>query len=130
VPSSKPLVEAALTRAGHEGWWVPSLALELVRAHEGVVRQRERKGKERMVVADKWEIAAEKMQSAPPILLLDDIYTTGGSLHSLAAELKRAGARTVKAVAWGAQTQPRTRIPLICRDDRISEPHARRGRCF
>lgn len=46
-----------------------------------------------------WEIDADALQiSGPPILLLDDIYTTGGSLHSLARDLRVAGARSVSAV--------------------------------
>lgn len=98
VPSSKPLVLSSLTRAEREGWWVPTLTTDLVVAREGVVRQRERPGKERMIVEDKWEVDLKAMEFGPPILLLDDIYTTGGSLHSLAAALKQAGARTVKAV--------------------------------
>jgi predicted amidophosphoribosyltransferase len=98
VPSSKPTVASALERAEREGWWVPRLTTEIVRAREDAQRQRERPGKERMVVEDKWEVDAAQLESSPPVLLLDDIYTTGGSLHSLAAELKRAGARSVKAV--------------------------------
>ncbi len=96
VPSSKPAVVSALARAQREGWWVPELR-EVAVAREGAARQRERPGGERLRVEGKWEVdhAAVLEQD---VLVLDDLYTTGGSMHSLAVALRRGGAHSVRGV--------------------------------
>lgn len=96
VPSSKPAVVSALRRARAEGWWVPEIR-EVAVAREGVPRQRERAGSERLWVADKWEVDGAAVLDQE-VLVLDDLYTTGGSMHSLAVALRQHGARSVRGV--------------------------------
>lgn len=96
VPSSKPAVAGALARARTEGWWAPELVGVAV-AREGVPRQRERPGGERLRVENKWLVDAAAVADQD-VLLLDDLYTSGGSVHSLALALRRAGAHSVRAV--------------------------------
>jgi predicted amidophosphoribosyltransferase len=98
VPSSKPLVVSALERAAREGWWTPAVSTDLISAREGTPRQRDRPGGERWIVEDKWEFDPSADEFGDPILLLDDMYTSGGTLQSLAHALKRAGVRLVSAV--------------------------------
>lgn len=96
VPSSRPVVAAALRRAADEGWWVPQLA-DVADVRPGHQRQRERPGAERPYVEDKWEVDRAAVEGRD-VLALDDIYTSGGSIHSFAQALRRAGANSVRAV--------------------------------
>jgi hypothetical protein len=96
VPSSRPVVASALQRAGEEGWWVPQLT-DVATVRAGHQRQRERPGAERIWVEDKWEVDRAAVDGRD-VLVLDDIYTSGGSIHSFAQALRQAGANSVRAV--------------------------------
>ena len=96
VPSSRPVVAAALQRAGDERWWVPELS-DVATVRAGHQRQRERPGAERMYVEDKWEVHRAAVDGRD-VLVLDDIYTSGGSIHSFAQALRQAGANSVRAI--------------------------------
>lgn len=96
VPSSRPVIAAALQRAAHEGWWAPQLT-HVATAKEGVPRQRERAGKDRSVVKGKWQVDEDAVLGQD-VLVLDDISTTGGTIHSFAQALRWAGANSVRAV--------------------------------
>jgi hypothetical protein len=85
VPSSRPVVLAALHRAAEEGWWVPDLA-EVATVRPGHRRQRERAGGERLQVENKWEVDRLLVEGRD-VLVLDDILTSGGSIHSFAQAL-------------------------------------------
>jgi adenine/guanine phosphoribosyltransferase-like PRPP-binding protein len=50
-----------------------------------------------MYVTDKWEIDRGAVDGRD-VLVLDDILTSGGSIHSFAQALRRAGANSVRAV--------------------------------
>jgi predicted amidophosphoribosyltransferase len=100
VPSSKPVVVNALQRAAKEGWWVPELSTDIVTADPNFPRQREREGRDRAVIKGKWSVDGDALGYGH-VLLLDDITTSGGSLHSLAAALVSQGAGTVRAVVLG-----------------------------
>lgn len=97
VPSSAPTIVSSLARAEREGWWVPRLATDVARADPRYPRQREREGRERPVVEGKWTVEDCRWLE-PTVLLLDDLVTTGGTLHSLARAFRDAGARRVTAV--------------------------------
>lgn len=96
VPSSRPVVLAVLQRAAEEGWWVPDLK-EVATTTPGHQRQRERLGTERMYVEDKWDVDRAAVEGQE-VLVLDDLYTTGGSIHSFAKALREAGANSVRAI--------------------------------
>jgi Phosphoribosyl transferase domain len=96
VPSSRPVVAAALRRAAQEGWWVPELT-DAATVRPGHQRQRERPGAERIYVEDKWDVDRAAVDGRD-VLVLDDIYTSGGSIHSFARALRQSGANSVRAV--------------------------------
>jgi predicted amidophosphoribosyltransferase len=95
VPSSRPAVTAGLVRAAREGWWTPPLPTVAV-ARPGLPRQRERSGRERLHVEGKWDVD-DRAVRGHDVLVLDDLYTTGGTVHSFALALRTAGARSVHA---------------------------------
>jgi hypothetical protein len=97
VPSSSELIPRALDRARMDGWFAPRLRRTGELA-EGVMRQRQlghagRKSK----TANDW-IVGGKVKDRK-VLLLDDVYTSGASMHSFAAALVVAGAREVSGLA-------------------------------
>jgi hypothetical protein len=96
VPSSRPVVAAALRRAAEEGWWSCELAV-VATTRRGHCRQRERPDGLRPHVRDKWDVDREAV-SGLNVLVLDDIYTSGGSVHSFAHALRQAGAASAYAV--------------------------------
>jgi hypothetical protein len=96
VPSSRPVVAAALRRAADEGWWSCEFD-RVATARPGHDRQRERPYRLRPYVSDKWRVDAAAV-GGMDVLVLDDVYTTGGSVHSFAYALRRAGAASVCAV--------------------------------
>jgi len=95
VPSSRPVIAAALRRAAQEGWWSPEFAV-VARARPGHLRQRRRPDAVRMHVRGKWEMDHAAVDGLD-VLVLDDIYTSGGSVHSFAYALRNAGAASVRA---------------------------------
>jgi hypothetical protein len=97
APSSKPVIANSLKRAAAEGWWTPQLSTGVIGAKEGSPRQRQRSGKDRRDVRDKWVVDEERVLGQR-ILLLDDFVTTGGTIHSLAHALRVADAESVTAV--------------------------------
>ena len=96
VPSSAPVIAAALQRACVEGWWSCELAA-VARARTGHPRQRQRPDAVRMHVRDKWEVDGAAVNGLD-VLVLDDVYTSGGSVHSFAQALRNAGAASVRAI--------------------------------
>lgn len=98
VPSSKPTVVNAVQRAASEGWWTPQLHTDVVGSAPDFPRQRERPSSDRRTIEDKWTVDQEALSEDARVLLLDDLVTSGGSVHSLAAELRWAGASQVQAV--------------------------------
>jgi hypothetical protein len=96
VPSSVPVIADALGRAAERGWWVPQLT-QVATAREGFPRQRERPGNIRTDIQDKWEVARAAVDGQE-VLVLDDITTSGGTIHSFAQALRLAGAHSVRAV--------------------------------
>lgn len=97
VPSSRPTVTSALQAAEASGWWVPELTT-VASADPEFQRQRERDPKDRPVIEGKWSVEAELVYDKD-ILALDDLTTSGGTLHSFARALLDAGAHRVTAVA-------------------------------
>ena len=96
VPSSRPVIAAALRRAAQEGWWAPHL-VTVATTRPGHRRQRQRPDAKRMYICDKWDVDRAAVTGLD-VLVLDDIYTSGGSVHSLAHALRTAGAASVRAV--------------------------------
>jgi hypothetical protein len=96
VPSSRPVVAAALQRAGDEGWWSCELGA-VATARRGHRRQRERPDRLRKYVHDKWDVDHAAVNGLD-VLVVDDLYTSGGSVHSFAHALRQAGAASVRAV--------------------------------
>lgn len=97
APSSAPAIRAALERAGAEGWWTPSLTLDAAAANTDFPRQRNRESHERAAIQGKWLVDEDRV-IGQHIVILDDMTTTGGTVHSLARALKDAGAEMVKGV--------------------------------
>ena len=96
VPSSRPVIAGALRRAALEGWWSPEVTV-VATARPGHARQRQRPDAERMYVRGRWEVDRAAVDGLD-VLVIDDIYTSGGSVQSLAGALRDAGARSVRAV--------------------------------
>ena len=96
VPSSRPVIAGALRRATLEGWWSTELTV-VATARPGHARQRRRPDAERMHVRGKWEVDRAAVDGLD-VLVIDDIYTSGGSVYSFAGALRDAGARSVRAV--------------------------------
>jgi adenine/guanine phosphoribosyltransferase-like PRPP-binding protein len=96
VPSSRSVIAAALRRAAEEGWWSCELAA-VASARPGHRRQRERSYRARSFVRGKWRVDRAAVDGLD-VLVLDDIYTSGGSVHSFAYALRQAGAASVRAV--------------------------------
>jgi hypothetical protein len=104
VPSSRPAVPAALARARREGWWAPDLR-PVARARAGVPGQRRRPRLERLQIDGKWLVDAAAV-AGRDVLVLDDVCTTGATVHSFALALRDAGARDVRAVVLARNVGP------------------------
>lgn len=96
VPSSRPTVVVALQRAATEGWWVPQVT-EVASSDPKFPRQRERAPGDRSTIEGKWQVSEDAVLGQDA-LVLDDITTSGGSVHSFARALRNAGAQSVRAV--------------------------------
>lgn len=97
VPSSNPTVLACLQRAEREDWWVPETTTGFASSAPSFPRQRARTGTQRLDMAGKWTVD-EGAVLGQDVLVLDDITTTGSTLHSFARALRNAGAESVRAV--------------------------------
>jgi hypothetical protein len=104
VPSAHPAVPALLERARREGWWTPRL-LRVARVRAGTPRQRRRRRAERLRIADKWIVDAAAV-TGRDIVVIDDVCTTGATVHSFAAALRDAGAASVRAVVLARHVGP------------------------
>lgn len=98
VPTTAPVIAAALARAGQEGWWTPDVA-SVGGIAPGFERQRERDPKARSSVpVEKWLIDDAALNQAQEVVLLDDMMSSGGTIFSFAAALRRHGVAFVDAI--------------------------------
>lgn len=96
IPSSTGVIPNALKRAEGQGWFAPE-ATSTGCAKEGLPRQRlmgERRVDRR---PEDWIVEAQV--EGKRVVVMDDVYTSGASLHSYAGALKKAGANEVTGVA-------------------------------
>jgi len=96
VPSSRPVIASALERAATEGWWVPDLVQVATRSPTAT-HQRTRREERWKVASDSWIVDSHAVAGLH-VLVLDDICTSGGSLHSFARALLDHGALSVTGV--------------------------------
>lgn len=97
VPTRSPVVGQALALAAARDWYAPPLT-ETGSADPVLPCQRSMPADRRVRrSADSWSVLGP-VESAR-IVLIDDIYTTGASMHSFARALRDAGAAEVRAVA-------------------------------
>jgi hypothetical protein len=104
VPSAHPAIPAALARARHEDWWAPELR-PVARVRDGVPGQRRRPRAERLRIDGKWLVDAAAVASRD-VLVLDDVCSTGATVHSFARALRDAGAREVRAIVLARNAGP------------------------
>lgn len=104
VPSSSPVVLSALARARVEGWPAPDVQT-IAAARAGHLRQRHRPYPARIGIEGKWLIDASAV-TGRAVIVLDDVATTGATLHSFAAALTDAGATSVRAVVLARMAGP------------------------
>jgi hypothetical protein len=113
VPSGHPAVWHLLERARREGWW--ALPLEIVaRVRPGIPGQRRRPRAERLRIAGKWIVDAAAV-AGRDVVVLDDVCSTGATVHSLAAALDDTGARSVRALVLVRNVGPDAHwlLPLL-----------------
>jgi predicted amidophosphoribosyltransferase len=97
VPSSKDVIAQALARAQIDAWFAPG-AVRTGEAVEGQLRQRQLSGDARRLrEAASWIVG--RKAAGHSMLLIDDVYTSGASMHSFAAALREAGASQVVGLA-------------------------------
>ena len=104
VPSAHPGVPALLERARREGWWTPRLQ-PVARVRPGVPGQRRRRRAERLRLDGKWIVDAAAV-AGRDVVVIDDVCTTGATVHSFAAALRDAGAASVRAVVLARNVGP------------------------
>lgn len=94
VPTTRPVVVNALRVAAEHGW--VSVTVTPTGQPSG---RSQRLGNRQTRLAKRpqdWSLLGDV---AGPVLLLDDLYTTGASMHSYAGALRAAGAACVRGVA-------------------------------
>jgi hypothetical protein len=96
VPSDLPLVPAAFDEAAAHGWYALHPVSVGVKSHQW--SQRAATKEERLSRSPRdWSVQCNKVVGRP-VLVFDDIFTTGCSLVSFAARLREAGAPFIVAV--------------------------------
>jgi predicted amidophosphoribosyltransferase len=99
LPTSSPVIGRSLERAHAEGWFVPPLATAGATIASGSRRQRDRNPSQRVEVDPrKWVFAEGALDGVVDVLVLDDMLTTGASVFSFAAALRRHGVSFVDVV--------------------------------
>lgn len=101
IPSSSGLVDRAVARMREEGWPAPLIAEGALRADPTRPRQSTVDGAEakRAAAAGKYEADGEIVRGLN-VVLIDDVYTTGYSMHDAARALREAGTRSIRGIVY------------------------------
>ena len=107
IPSSSALVERAVARIHDEGWPAPHVVDGAVRGDPTRPRQSTVDGAEakRAAAAGKYQADGDVVRGLN-VVLIDDVYTTGYSMHDAARALKEAGAEYVMGVVYARRIYP------------------------
>jgi len=92
--SSERLAERGFNQASQLADFIPCKNEMLLRRIHG--EKQSKKTKQERITADNPFIIEEKVEK--PVILVDDIYTTGSTLHKAAAVLKKAGCPSVRSL--------------------------------
>jgi hypothetical protein len=107
IPSSSALVDRAVARMRDEGWLAPLVAGGALRADPGRPRQSTVEGVEAKRAAAAGKYSADPAAvSGCNVVLIDDVYTTGYSMHDAARAVTEAGAEYVTGVVYARRIFP------------------------
>lgn len=107
IPSSNALVDRAIARMEDEGWPLPLVAAGALRADPGRPKQSTVDGAEakREAASGKYEADTDAVRGRS-VVLLDDVYTTGFSMHDAARAVKEKGADYVAGIVYARRVYP------------------------
>ena len=98
VPSRAPLIATTMTAAGGLGWFACDVRATGVKRGDWAQHTSQDQAERRSRTEHDWDVDPDCVRGRD-ILLIDDVFVTGTSLFSDAAALKRAGAKTIRAIA-------------------------------
>jgi phosphoribosylpyrophosphate synthetase len=104
LPSSRDLIRRCFAEAGRHGW--PNLTFDdrLVAEDRPKQTDLDSAGERQQAAQDKY--AFEGDLTGCDVLLLDDVYTTGYSMHDAARAVRAAGAVSVGGVVYARRVYP------------------------
>jgi hypothetical protein len=107
IPSSSALVDRAIVRMRDEGWLAPKVVRGALRADPTRPRQSTVDGVEakRAAATGKYQADSEAVRGHH-VVLIDDVYTTGYSMHDAARAIREAGASYVSGIVYARRIYP------------------------
>jgi pyrimidine operon attenuation protein/uracil phosphoribosyltransferase len=104
IPSRHALVETALEIMDREGWRAPIVRLDALTAADRPPQTDLHEDARREAASGKY--SASSSVAGAHILLLDDVYTSGYTIHDAARALGAAGAATVTGIVYSRRIYP------------------------
>lgn len=98
VPSRAPLIATTMALARRHGWFACDVPVSGTKRGEWAQHTAQDQAERRSRTERDWVVDPTGVRGRD-IVLLDDVFVTGTSLFSYAAALKRAGAKTIRAIA-------------------------------
>jgi ComF family protein len=95
-----------LARALASHWRLPVLAQLLIRTRDTATQTALTPGARLANVAGAFAVQSGVMQTRHPLVLVDDVFTTGSTLAEAARTLDNAGFTTISAVTFGRASIP------------------------
>ena len=106
IPSGSRLVESAVARMRAEGWPAPTLTSDVLTEVAGRPRQTGLTSEKRQEAAAGKYAAAGWLVDGKHVVLLDDVCTTGFTIHDAARAIVAAGATSVTGVVYARRIYP------------------------
>ena len=98
VPSRAPLIATSMAAARRLGWFACDVDASGIKRGEWAQHTAQDQAERRSRTEHDWDVDPAGVRGRD-IVLLDDVFVTGTSLFSYAAALKRAGAKSIRAIA-------------------------------
>jgi len=105
VPSRVPAIANMMQIARDRGWFSREILISGIKAHDWAQLGADKLERQSRTERD-WVVAAEAVVGRD-VVVFDDVFVTGTSVFSYATALRRAGARSVRAVAVVRHVNPR-----------------------